>query len=154
MRKLAIQFGIDLKNDLNVSQEQRSKMFRVEIDSGIEKGKITNKSQSLLLEIQNSFSLDDNTSKKILLECITTRCEGHLVNGIASLRRNAEKEVLKELEKMLSFGNLLPIKIQSSIGSKNEKLQLLTLFQSFAPELNSDGKFQEKLDLLKLMLDI
>jgi len=154
MRQLATQFGINLKDDLKVSQEQRSKMFRVEIDSGIEKGKITNESQELIKEIQTSFGLDDGISKKILLDCITTRCEGHLVNAVASLRRNSEKEVITELEKMLSFGNLLPIKIQTSIGSKTEKAQLLTLFKSYAPELNSTGKFQEKLDLLKLMLDI
>mmetsp|Transcript_88906 Transcript_88906/g.133294 ORF Transcript_88906/g.133294 Transcript_88906/m.133294 type:complete len:1093 (-) Transcript_88906:1536-4814(-) len=154
MRKLAIQFGIDLKEDLGVSQEQRSKMFRVEIDSGIEKGKITNESQELIQEIQTSFGLDDSVSKKILLDCITTRCEGHLVNAIASLRRKVDKEVINEMEKMLSFGNLLPIKIQSSIGSNSEKTQLLDLFQSYSSELNTSGKFKEKLELLKLMLDL
>ena len=41
MRKVAEQLDVDLNKDLEISNDQRSRMFRVEIDSAIENGKIT-----------------------------------------------------------------------------------------------------------------
>jgi hypothetical protein len=147
LRKMALYLGVDLQNDLSVSSDQCAKLFRVEIDSNIEKGLITSENQSLVEEIRSAFGLSNDVVKKVLLESITTRCEGYLINSVASLRKNANEESLKELKKMINYGNLLPIKIQSNFASKSEKEQLFSLFQSIETEKN-------KLDLLKIMLNL
>jgi hypothetical protein len=147
LRKMALYLGIDLQNDLSVSSDQCAKLFRVEIDSNIEKGLITSENQSLVEEIRSAFGLSNDVVKKVLLESITTRCEGYLINSVASLRKNANEESLKELKKMINYGNLLPIKIQSNFASKSEKEQLFSLFQSLETQ-------KDKLDLLKIMLNL
>jgi len=63
-RNLAYQLKVNLKNDLKISLEQRSKLFRIELDFGIEKGRITNESQNIIGEIQKAYVLDDNITKK------------------------------------------------------------------------------------------
>jgi len=147
LRKMASYLGVDLQNDLSISVEQCAKLFRVEIDSNIEKGLITSENQSLVEEIRIAFGLSKEVVKKVLLDSITMKCEGYLINAVASLRKNATEESLTEIRKMVSFGNLLPIKIQSNFASKNEKEQLFSLFQSVETK-------REKLDLLKLMLNL
>jgi len=147
LRKMSIYLGVDLQNDLSVSVDQCAKLFRVEIDSNIEKGLITSENQSLVEEIRSAFGLSNDVVKKVLLESITIRCEGYLINSVASLRKNANDESLKELKKMINYGNLMPIKIQSNFASKSEKEQLFTLFQSVETQ-------KDKLDLLKIMLNL
>mmetsp|Transcript_19934 Transcript_19934/g.48314 ORF Transcript_19934/g.48314 Transcript_19934/m.48314 type:complete len:1092 (-) Transcript_19934:1172-4447(-) len=153
-RNLAYQLKVNLKNDLKISLEQRSKLFRIELDFGIEKGRITNESQNIIGEIQKAYVLDDNITKKILADCITTKSEGHLINAIASLRRNSEDEALTEIKKMLNFGNLLPLTIEASVGSKKEKNELFSLYSNNREDsINSVSK--EKTNrLLKLMLNL
>jgi hypothetical protein len=147
LRKMALYLGVDLQNDLSISGDQCAKLFRVEIDSNIEKGLITSDNQILVEEIRTAFGLSKEIVKKVLLETITTRCEGYLINAVASLRKNATDESLKEIKKMISFGNLLPIKIQSNFASKSEKEQLLSLFQSIETQTENTG-------LLKIMLNL
>jgi len=147
LRKMASYLGVDLQNDLSISVDQCAKLFRVEIDSNIEKGFITNENQNLIEEIRIAFGLSKEVVKKVLLESITIKCEGYLINAVASLRKNATEESLIEIRKMVNFGNLLPIKIQSNFASKNEKEQLFSLFQSVEIK-------KEKIDLLKLMLNL
>jgi hypothetical protein len=147
LRKMALYLGVDLQNDLSVSSDQCAKLFKVEIDSNIEKGLITSENQSLVEEIRSAFGLSNDVVKKVLLESITTRCEGYLINSVASLRKNANEESLKELKKMINYGNLLPIKIQSNFASKSEKEQLFSLFQSIETQ-------KDKLELLKIMLNL
>ena len=147
LRKMALYLGVDLQNDLSISVDQCAKLFRVEIDSNIEKGLITSDNQLLVEEIRTAFGLSKEVVKKVLMETITSRCEGYLINAVASLRKNATDESLKEIKKMISFGNLLPIKIQSNFASKNEKEQLLSLFQSIETQKEENG-------LLKIMLNL
>jgi len=82
---------------------------------------------------------------------VNTRCEGSLLNAIASLRRNDEIGVAKELENMLNFGDLLPIKFQNNLVSTNEKAQLFSILQSSFGESKALGN---KLILFKTMLDL
>lgn len=150
IRKMAEQFNINLDKDLSISNEQRSKLFRIEIDTGIEKGEINNKSLDVIIKIQDSYSLENTVAKKILFDCVNTRCEGHLLNAIASLRRNDDFGVTKELENMLNFGNLLPVKFQNNLISSNEKSQLFSILQS---NFGESEKQKSKLTLFKTMLD-
>ena len=147
LRKIALYLGVDLQNDLSISVDQCAKLFRIEIDSNIEKGLITSENQSLIEEIRFAFGLSKEVVKKVLLESISIRCEGYLINAVASLRKNATEESISEIKKMINFGNLLPIKIQSNFASKNEKEQLFSLFQSVETQ-------KDKTDLLKLMLNL
>jgi hypothetical protein len=153
-RNMALQFGIDLASELNISLEQRSKLFRIELDSGIEEGIITNESQNLIGEIQIAYGLEDDVTKRILAECITNKSEGHLINAIASLRRKSENEALNEIQKMLNFGNLLPLTIEASVGSVKEKTDLYDLY--FSTRTTKPDQFSEEktLNLLKLMLNL
>jgi len=151
IRKMADQFNINLKNDLSISNEQRAKLFRIEIDSGIEKGNINNQSLDLIIKIQENYGLENVIAKKILFECVNTRCEGHLLNSIASLRRGDDVGVLKELESMLNFGELLPVKFQNNLISFNEKSQLFSILSSNFSESETQ---KEKLNLFKTMLDL
>jgi len=151
IRKMADQFNLNFDKDLGISNEQRSKLFRIEIDSGIEKGEINNQSLDAILKIQNSYALKNTVAKKILFDCVNTRCEGSLLNAIASLRRNDEIGVAKELENMLNFGDLLPIKFQNNLVSTNEKAQLFSILQSSFGESKALGN---KLILFKTMLDL
>jgi hypothetical protein len=153
-RNMALQFGIDLAAELNISLEQRSKLFRIELDSGIEEGIITNESQNLIGEIQIAYGLEDDVTKRILAECITNKSEGHLINAIASLRRKSENEALNEIQKMLNFGNLLPLTIEASVGSVKEKTDLYDLY--FSTRTTKPDQFSEEktLNLLKLMLNL
>jgi len=153
-RNMALQFGIDLTSDLSISLEQRSKLFRIELDSGIEEGIITNESQNLIGEIQIAYGLEDDVTKRILAECITNKSEGHLINAIASLRRKSETEALSEVQKMLNFGNLLPLTIEASVGSVKEKTDLYDLY--FSTRAVKPDQFSEEktLNLLKLMLNL
>lgn len=151
IRKMADQFNINLKDDLSISNEQRAKLFRIEIDSGIEKGNINNQSLDLIIKIQENYGLENLISKKILFECVNTRCEGHLLNSIASLRRGDDVGVLKELESMLNFGELLPVKFQNNLISFNEKSQLFSILSSNFGESETQ---KEKLNLFKTMLDL
>ena len=152
MRKIAKQLGVDLNKDLEISADQRSKMFRVEIDSAIEKGKITKENQDLIEEIQSGFGLPDNLSKKILLESISSSCESSLVNAVASLRKNNTIDVVKEIEKMLNFGDLLPTKVKSSIGSEKERAELFSIYQSNFNEELTQEKYDKNIELFKIML--
>uniref|UniRef100_A0A7S0Y213 Uncharacterized protein n=1 Tax=Hemiselmis andersenii TaxID=464988 RepID=A0A7S0Y213_HEMAN len=154
MRKIAKQLGVDLNNDLEISSDQRSKMFRVEIDNAIEKGKITKENQELIGEIQSGFGLPDDLSKKILLQCISSRCESHLVNAVASLRKNSSEDVFQEIEKMLNFGDLLPIQIKNSIGSGKERAELFSIYQTNFNESLTEEQYDKKIKLLKLMLGL
>jgi len=154
MRRIAKQLGVDLNKDLEISNDQRIRMFRVEIDSAIEQGKITKDKQDLIVEIQNGFGLDDNSSKKILLECISQRAESHLLNAVASLRKNNSADAIQEIEKMLNFGSLLPIHIKNPIASKKERIDLLSLFETNWNENSSDQQKESKNKLLKLMLGL
>jgi hypothetical protein len=153
-RDLATQLGVNLKDDLNISLEQRSKLFRIELDFGIEKGEITNESHNIIGKIQKAYALDDRITKKILADCITTKSEGHLINAIASLRRNSEDEALKEIKKMLNFGNLLPLTIEASVGSKKEKNELFTLYSTNSNESINSVLKEKTNKLLKIMLNL
>jgi len=154
MRKVAVQLDVDLNKDLEISNDQRSRMFRVEIDSAIENGKITKENQELIKEIQKGFGLENNISKKILLESISSRCENNLLNAVASLRRGNNNDAYSEIEKMLNFGNLLPIHIKNPIASQKERSELFSLFQTFMDETTEEKKVIEKVNLLKIMLGI
>ena len=154
MRKVAEQLDVDLNKDLEISNDQRSRMFRVEIDSAIENGKITKENQELIKEIQKGFGLENNVSKKILLESISSRCENNLLNAVASLRRGNNNDAYFEIEKMLNFGNLLPIHIKNPIASQKERNELFSLFQTFMDETTEEKKVIEKVNLLKIMLGI
>ena len=151
IRKMANQFQIKLETDLNISNEQRSKLFKIEIDGGIERGEIDNQSFETIVKIQESYGLENSVAKKILFDCVNTRSEGHLLNAIASLRRGDDVGVLKELETMLNFGALLPVKFQSSLASANEKSQLYTLYES---NFGDSDVQKDKLKLFKNMLDL
>jgi hypothetical protein len=151
IRKMADQFNINLKDDLSISNEQRAKLFRIEIDSGIEKGNINNQSLDLIIKIQENYGLENLIAKKILFECVNTRCEGHLLNSIASFRRGDDVGVLKELESMLNFGELLPVKFKNNLISFNEKSQLFSILSSNFGESETQ---KEKLNLFKTMLDL
>jgi len=151
IRKMANQFQINLEKDLNISNEQRSKLFRIEIDGGIERGEINNQGFDIILKIQESYGLENTAAKKILFDCVNTRSEGHLLNAIASLRRGDDVGVLKELDTMLNFGALLPVKFQNSLASANEKSQLFTLYES---NFGDSDVQKDKLSLFKTMLDL
>ena len=86
-----------------------------------------------------------------MFECVNTRCEGHLLNSIASLRREDDVGVIKELEKMLNFGALLPITFKSNLISSNEKAQLFSIYQSNVEETDAQ---KNKVTLFKTMLDL
>jgi hypothetical protein len=151
IRKMANQFQINLEKDLSISNEQRSKLFRIEIDGGIGGGEIGNQSFDTILKIQESYGLENTVAKKILFDCINTRSEGHLLNAIASLRRGDDVGVLKELETMLNFGALLPIKFQNTLASSNEKSQLYSIYES---NFGDSDLQKDKLKLFKTMLDL
>jgi hypothetical protein len=150
VRLMAEQFNINLTEDIGVSLEQRSRMFRVELDSAISEGSISFNNQEKIVSIQNSFGIPEMEAKKILLNCINTRSEEHLVNAVASLRRSSNEEVLVELEKMLSFGQLLPVTINTNFGSDTEKENLIQIYESYSDSTNKI----EKQNLLKKMLDL
>jgi len=151
IRKMADQFNIDLDSDLNVSTEQRSKLFRVEIDTSIEKGDINGENLDIIVKIQKFYGLDNTKAKKVLFDCVNTRCEGHLLNAIASLRRSDDVGVLKELENLLNFGEIIPIKFQNNLVSSNERNQLLSVLKSNFGETETQKK---KLKLFETMLDL
>ena len=151
IRKMADQFNIDLDSDLNVSTEQRSKLFRVEIDTSIEKGDINGENLDIIVKIQKFYGLDNTKAKKVLFDCVNTRCEGHLLNAIASLRRSDDVGVLKELENLLNFGEIIPIKFQNNLVSSNEKNQLLSVLKSNFGENETQKK---KLKLFETMLEL
>jgi len=151
IRKMAEQFNINLDKDLNVSNEQRGKLFRIEIDTGIEKKELNNQSFDTILKIQECYGLENAAAKKILFECVNTRCEGHLLNAIASLRRDDDVGVIRELENMLNFGALLPIKFSKDLVSSNEKSKLFSVYQSNFGESETQ---KDKIDLFKTMLDL
>lgn len=154
MRKIASQLNVDLNKDLDISIDQRSRMFRVEIDSAIEKGRISRENQKLIQEIQAGFGLEDNLSKKILLECISSRCESNLLNAVASLRKGNKNDSFLEIEKMLNFGSLLPVFIKNPIASTKERAELFSLYETYLDENISQDDTDKKTSLLKLMLGL
>lgn len=154
MRKIAKQLGVDLAKDIDVSAEQKSKMFKIEIDSGIEKGLISIDNQELINEIQTSIGLEDDVARKVLLNCISSRCENYLLNAVASLRKGSMSEVIQEMEKMLNFGKLLPIYIKNPIASKKERIDLYSIYQTEHDEKMDEKTYGENLKLLKKMLGI
>jgi hypothetical protein len=154
LRETTKQLGVDLSNDLEISNDQRSKLFRVEIDAAIEKGLIDNENQQLIKDIQLSYGLNDDLSKKILVEIISQRCENYLLNAIASLRRNSMSNLVSEVEKMLNFGTFLPVYIKNSIISKKERMELFSKYQIENNSSLSEDVFSKKIDLLKIMLGI
>ena len=154
MRKIAKQLGVDLAKDIDVSAEQKSKMFKIEIDSGIEKGLISIDNQELINEIQTSIGLEDDVARKVLLNCISSRCENYLLNAVASLRKGSISEVIQEMEKMLNFGKLLPIYVKNPIASKKERIDLYSIYQTEHDEKIDEKTYGENLKLLKKMLGI
>lgn len=152
LREIAKQLGVDLANDLEISNEQRSKLFRIEIDAAIEKGQINNQNQQLIKDVQISYGLNDDSSKKILIEIISQRCENHLLNAIASLRRNSMSNLIMEIEKMLSFGTFLPVYIKNSMVSKKERTELFSKYQLENNDTISEDTYSKKIELLKIML--
>jgi len=151
IRKMTDQFNINLTEDLSVSNEQRAKLFRIELDAGIEKGEISNENLDAILKIQNTYGLENTAAKKILFDCVNTRCEGFLLNSIASLRREDDVGVIKELENMLNFGELVPIKFQNNLVSSNEKSKLYSVLESNYGDSDAE---KNKLSLFKSMLDL
>jgi len=151
IRKMTDQFNVNLTEDLSVSNEQRAKLFRIELDAGIEKGEISNENLDAILKIQNTYGLENTAAKKILFDCVNTRCEGFLLNSIASLRREDDVGVIKELENMLNFGELVPIKFQNNLVSSNEKSKLFSVLQSNYGDSDAE---KNKLNLFKSMLDL
>lgn len=151
IRKMADQFNIDLEQDLSISNEQRSKLFRIEIDTGIERGEISSENLEAIVKIQKCYGLENSAAKKVLFDCINTRCEGHLLNAIASLRRSDDVGVMKELENLLNFGELIPIKFQNNLVSGNEKSQLLSILKLNIGDSETQKK---KLNLFETMLDL
>jgi hypothetical protein len=154
IRKIAKQLGVDLSQDLEISNDQKSKLFKIEIDSAIEKGQIDNQNQELIREIQSSFGLDDDLSRKILFEAISQRCENHLLNATASLRKNAIENLKIEIEKMLNFGTLLPVYVKNSIVSKKERIDIFSKYQTENNENLTEEDLSKKINLLKIMLGI
>jgi hypothetical protein len=154
MRKLAKQLGVDLVKDIDVSVEQRSKMFKIEIDSEIEKGTISTQNQELINEIQESFGVEDSLARKILSNSISSQCENYLLNAVGSLRKGSTTEAIEEIEKMLNYGNLLPNYVNNPIASKKERNELFSLYQSDSDENVDQKKFENNIKLLKIMLGV
>lgn len=90
--------------------------------------------------------------RKILIEIISQRCENHLLNAIASLRRNSMSNLIMEIEKMLSFGTFLPVYIKNSMVSKKERTELFSKYQLENNDTISEDTYSKKIELLKIML--
>jgi len=151
IRKMADQFNIDLEQDLSISSVQRSKLFRIEIDTGIEKGEINSENLEAIVRLQKCYGLENTVAKKVLFDCVNTRCEGSLLNALASLRRSDDVGVMKELENLLNFGELIPIKFQNNLVSANEKSKLFSILKTNLGDAETQKK---KLNLFETMLDL
>jgi len=151
IRKMADQFNIDLEQDLSISSVQRSKLFRIEIDTGIEKGEINSENLEAIVRLQKCYGLENTVAKKVLFDCVNTRCEGSLLNALASLRRSDDVGVMKELENLLNFGELIPIKFQNNLVSANEKSKLFSILKLNLGDAETQKK---KLNLFETMLDL
>lgn len=152
MRELASALQVDFENDLNVSSEQRAKLFNVEIDAAIENGTLTADNQGLIAEVQNSLRVSDDVARGVLLKCIQRRTSSLLLQAAASLRQDRSDTAVSELKSMMRYGKLLPAKINAPAVTTTEKQELYLLFQA---DVITDGVVddasREQINLLKTL---
>ncbi|CAC27003.1 IAP100 protein [Guillardia theta] len=129
-------FGVNIESDLSISLDQRQKLFRVAIEDAIENEEIKT-NQNIISDIQNSFVIDEVITKKILLDVITNKSEGYLLNAIGSLRQGKLDNALIELRNMLKYGRIFTISLNDSVGSTIERQKLIELFKN-----NNSNDFQ------------
>lgn len=153
MRATAKALEVDIVDDLETSNEQRKRLFSVEIDAAIEAGQLTAEKQELVAEVQGGLKISDEDAKEVLLACIQRRTLSHLVQAAASLRQDRSESVVSELRTMLQFGKLLPSKVIAPAVSDPEKQEMFLLYQA---DLITDGAVNESstesLNLLKTLL--
>lgn len=152
MRELASALQVDFADDLDVSPEQRAKLFNVEIDAAIENGSLTADNQGLIAEVQNSLRVSDDVAREVLLKCIQRRTSSLLLQAAASLRQNRSDTAVSELKSMMRYGKLLPAKINAPAVTTAEKQELYLLFQA---DVITDGAVdeasREQINLLKTL---
>eukprot|EP00871_Galdieria_phlegrea_P000030 jgi/Galph1/1027/GphlegSOOS_G5824.1 len=150
LRETCNRLQVSLVDDLSSSKEQRKRLFTLEVDTAIENGIITVQNQKLIGEIQESYSIDDDEARKLLVECIQNRCNSHLVQAAAYLRQNRPQETIQELNILLKFGCFIPDEVRSPVITEKEKEELLLLYQASTIGEGEDSlESQDALDLLK-----
>lgn len=151
-RETAKLLEVDIVKDLAITEEQRGRLFGVEIDAAIDRGELTAENQSIVQEAQTGLQVSDEKAKSVLLGCIQRRSLTHLVQAAASLRQDRSETAVSELRIMLRYGKLLPSKVTAPAVSLNEKQELFLLFQAF---VITDGAMtdtaKEQIELLKTM---
>lgn len=152
MRTMADALEVDLVKDLSVSDDQRSRLFGVEVDAAIDTGMLTAENQNIINEVQKSLHVTDEAAKEVLLKCIQRRTLSHLVQAAASLRQERSETAVAELKTMLRYGKLLPAKVNAPAVSTAEKQELYLLFQA---DMITDGAVndadREQVNLLKTL---
>lgn len=152
MRETAKLLEVDIVKDLAVSEDQRSRLFGVEIDAAIDRGELTAEKQSIITEVQNGLQVSDEKAKSVLLGCIQRRSLNHMVQAAASLRQERSETAVAELRTMLRYGKLLPTEVFAPAISANEKQEMFLLYQAF---VITDGAMSEEakedIGLLKTM---
>lgn len=152
MRHTANSLNVDLVKDLSVSDQQRSKLFGIEIDAAIDTGALTADNQGLVAEVQAGLQVRDEDAKEVLLGCIQRRTLSHLVQAAASLRQSRSESAVAEMKAMLRYGKLLPAKVNAPAVSMAEKQELYLLFQADVITGGAvSNKAKEQVDLLKTM---
>lgn len=152
MRETARLLEVDIVKDLSITEEQRGRLFGIEIDAAIDRGELTAENQGLIQEVQEGLQLGDEKAREIVLGCIQKRSLSHLVQAAASLRQERSETAVAELRTMLRYGKLLPAKVKAPAVSLSEKQELFLLFQAF---VITDGAMtdqaREQIELLKMM---
>lgn len=152
MRTTALELDVDIVKDLSVSNEQRKRLFGVEIDAAIDTGALSAENQSLIQEAKQGLYVDDDSAREVLLSCIQRRTLSHLVQAAASLRQDRSESAVAEMKAMLRYGKLLPSEVNAPAVSVSEKRELYLLFQADVITGDVIGESErEQVNLLKTM---
>lgn len=96
---------------LQVPLVDRLRVFKVEVDTGIEAGTITDNNRALIREAKDGWQIPDEDARKVLLDNIESRCSTLLLQAASSVRQGNQENAVRELITMLKFGRLLPAEV-------------------------------------------
>jgi len=151
-RETAALLDVDIVGDLDISVDQRARLFGVEVDAAIDRGELTAEKRTVVETVGKALQIPEEKSRSVLLDCIQRRCLSHMVQAAASLRQERSETAVSELRTMLRYGKLLPSKVRAPAVSTGEKQELFLLFQAF---VITDGTMTEnakdEIELLKTM---
>jgi len=156
IRDTADLYGIDLVDDLQVSQFKLERMFLCELDDLVDAGELKVDDMDALIELCEPLNVAEEKATQMLLETVQKRVSGGLLQAATAQRQGSMDLAKSELARVLKFAALIPdIVADSKFVGASEKQELYLLYQ--AGQLTSGAAKDEsaaQLELLKSVMGI